>query len=113
MRTALTTAPPIPPRVGRSCVLYGTGQGQTDPAGVDGKLAASPFSVPAGGLTVTFGGVAAAPTDILFKGPIPTIAEGFWQINVRLPAALGTGTYPVKVAIDGRASQDNLTLVIQ
>jgi len=98
---------------GSIVVLYGTGQGQTNPAGLDGRLAASPFAVPSGNLTITFGGIAVAPADILFKGPIPTIAEGFWQINVRLPAALGAGTYPVKVAIDGRASQDNLTLVIQ
>jgi uncharacterized protein (TIGR03437 family) len=98
---------------GSVVVLYGTGQGQTNPPGVDGRLATSVFPVPAGELSITIGGIPVAASDILFKGPIPNIAEGFWQINVRLPATLGAGTHAVKVTVAGRSSQDNLTLVVK
>jgi uncharacterized protein (TIGR03437 family) len=98
---------------GSVVVLYGTGQGQTTPPGVDGRLANSVFPIPAGDLSITVGGIPVAASDILFKGPIPSIAEGFWQINIRLPVTLGPGTHAVRVTVAGRSSQDNLTLTVK
>ena len=37
-------------------VLYGTGEGQTDPAGQDGKIAAPPYPKPKLSVSATVGG---------------------------------------------------------
>ena len=37
--------------------IYATGEGQTTPAGVDGKLAAQPLPAPQASVVVIFGGV--------------------------------------------------------
>src|ERR1035441_4313105 len=48
--------------------LYATGEGQTLPAGVDGKPAAAPLPQPVAAVTVTLGGVAA---EVRYAGGAP------------------------------------------
>lgn len=93
--------------------LFGTGEGVTSPALNDGQLVTnvSPPQNPAGAVTVTFDNLAA--TEVDYKGPIPDLVAGFWQINVRLPAGLGTGTHQVTVSVGGAQSQSNFTISVQ
>jgi len=70
-------------------VLYGTGEGQTNPAGVDGKAAnGAPPSLPKPQLPVslTVGGKTAS---VLYAGA-PGFIAGARQINLRLPPDLSS-----------------------
>ena len=71
---------------GEIITLYATGEGQTAPGGIDGKLPAGNWPVPMGNLAVAFGGV---PGDVQFKG---VVSAGLLQVNVRVPAAALAGS---------------------
>jgi uncharacterized protein (TIGR03437 family) len=76
--------------VGSIVSIYATGAGQTNPAGVDGKIAeAGSLGVPVLGVTVTIGGEQA---EVLYAGDSPGLASGMLQVNARVPANLTSGT---------------------
>jgi uncharacterized protein (TIGR03437 family) len=83
--------------------LYATGAGQTNPMGVDGKIAeAGSLSVPVLGVQVTIGGEQA---DVLYAGDSPGLASGVLQVNARVPANLGSGTQvPVQLTVGSYTS---------
>jgi uncharacterized protein (TIGR03437 family) len=77
-----------PAQPGDVVVLFGAGGGQTDPPGVDGRLAAAPlpeFLLPVTAL------VDGQEADILYAGPAPDPAEGVLQVNLRIPANVRRG----------------------
>ncbi len=80
-------------------ILYGTGEGQTAPAGVDGSVATSVFPKPILDVTVQIGG---RPASVLYAGAAPGFVAGVMQINVSIPAGL-TGTLPLQIKV-GEAS---------
>jgi uncharacterized protein (TIGR03437 family) len=89
-----------PARPGEIVELYGTGFGVTNPVWQSGELS--------GGLarlrdqyTITIGGVALAPEDILYAGLAPGSISGLYQFNVRIAAAAPNGDLPVVVRIGG------------
>ncbi|MGA2211919.1 MAG: protease pro-enzyme activation domain-containing protein [Bryobacteraceae bacterium] len=86
--------------------IYGTGQGQTNPAGVDGQInGSSPASlpVPVGNVSVTIGGVKVPASKILFAGDAPYSVDGFFQVDVIIPSSVGSGNQPVVLSIGGAA----------
>lgn len=95
---------------GSVIVLFGTGEGQTNPPGVDGLVAAPPYPAPALPVTVTVGG---RPATILYAAAAPGLVTGLFQVNVRLAADTPTGNQPVVVTVGGVASQSNLTVAVQ
>jgi uncharacterized protein (TIGR03437 family) len=99
-----------PAAKGSVIVLYGTGEGQTVPGGVDGKVAATEFPKPNQTVTATVGG---RTVGILYAGAIPGQVAGLFQMNLQLPADLATGNQPVVVTVGGNASQANLTVAVQ
>ena len=80
-------------------VLYGTGEGQTTPAGIDGGVNTSVFPKPNLPVTVQIGGQTA---PVLYAGAAPDFAAGVLQVNVTIPAGV-TGTVPIQLNI-GTAS---------
>jgi uncharacterized protein (TIGR03437 family) len=101
------TASPAP--AGSVLSLYATGEGQTSPAGVDGKLAAVPLPQPLAPVTVTIGGVLA---EVRYAGGAPGQIAGIMQVNVVVPGGL-TGAVPVVLAVGGAASQGAVTVVVR
>lgn len=94
---------------GSIVVLYATGEGQTQPAGVTGKLATSPPPTPVLAPVVTIGGL---PAEIVFAGAAPGFA-GLLQINVRIPDAAAPGAaVPVSLTIGNIASQTGVTMAV-
>ncbi len=97
---------------GSIVVLYATGEGQTNPTGIDGLLANSatlpkPLLTP----TVTIGGLEA---EVVYAGAAPTFAAGLMQINVRVPDAAPKGAaVPVVLNIGNGASQPGVTIFTQ
>ncbi len=98
---------------GSYIVLYGTGEGKTNPASVEGTITPGiqPLPQPLFPVTVTFGGV---PGAVFYAGETPTALAGLMQINVTIPQAAPTGAaVPVLVTIDGQTSPGNVTVAIQ
>ena len=80
--------------------LYATGEGQTTPAGVDGKLAGTTnLTIPVQGVSVTIGGL---PAVIDYAGAAPTLVAGVLQLNVEVPTGFAAGAaIPVVLQIGG------------
>ena len=83
--------PSNPAEKGSIVVLFGTGEGQTDPPGVDGKLAASVFPKPVLPVAVRIGGLTA---EVLYAGAAPGLVAGVFQVSLhQIPEQLeGLGT---------------------
>jgi uncharacterized protein (TIGR03437 family) len=94
---------------GTVVVLYGTGEGQTNPAGVDGQIATSVFPKPVAPVSVTIGGVNAT---VLYAGAAPQVMAGVFQLNVRVPATLQPGPAPVVVTVGGASSRSDVTITV-
>jgi len=99
-----------PAAAGTIVVLFGTGEGQTNPAGVDGMINTTTFPSPVLPVTVTIGG---QPAQILYDGAIPGQVAGLLQINARVPVGLASGPQPVVVTIGTASSQANLTVAVK
>jgi uncharacterized protein (TIGR03437 family) len=105
-----TAANPAPR--GTTIVIYMTGEGQTSPQGVDGKVTTAPYPAPLLPVAVTIGGAAAT---VSFMGEAPGLVSGVLQLNVIVPSTLTTtGAVPVVVTFGGgTSSQAGVTVSIQ
>jgi uncharacterized protein (TIGR03437 family) len=97
---------------GSVVMIYATGEGQTSPGGVDGRLAGSaPYPAPVLPVKVTIGG---RDTEVLYAGAAPGFVAGSMQINVRIPNDAPTGDeVPVLISVGNRNSQPTATLAIR
>ncbi|OYW12518.1 MAG: hypothetical protein B7X34_01795, partial [Acidobacteriia bacterium 12-62-4] len=95
---------------GSIVILYLTGEGATNPTGVDGKPNASPAPQPKLPVTVSVGGVDA---QILYAGGAPGLVAGVMQINVRIPQSVQSGDLPVVVTVGSARSLTNVTVAVQ
>jgi len=92
-------------------ILYATGEGQTGPAGVDGKIATAVWPKPMLPVTLAIVGNAA---KVPAAGAAPYLIAGAMQINARLPAASPAGTpLSVRLNVGGHFSQDGVSVVVR
>ncbi len=95
--------------------LFGGGEGQTTPQGIDGLIAPigpiSSLPQPILPIAVTIGGIPA--TDITYAGAAPQQTAGLLQINVRIPANATSGEVPVVIQIGQAISQGRLTVSVR
>ena len=92
-------------------MLFATGEGQTDPPGVDGQTAHEPYPKPRQKVSVTIGGQTA---DILYAGAAPTLVAGVLQINARVPTGITPGaSVPVVVTVGTASSPLAITVAIR
>jgi uncharacterized protein (TIGR03437 family) len=97
-------------------VVYLTGEGETSPAGVTGKVttvAAPPAPLtpaPLLPLSVTVGGQGAQYT---FAGEAPGFVSGVLQLNVVLPTNIAAGDQQIVVTIGGNPSQQGVTVSVK
>ncbi len=95
---------------GSQIVLFGTGEGQTIPAGVDGLIAGNNPPKPALPVSVTIGGVDA---QITYYGGAPQEVAGAFQLNVVIPSSITTGNQPVVVKVGSASSAANFTVAVR
>jgi uncharacterized protein (TIGR03437 family) len=95
---------------GTVVALYATGEGATNPAGVDGAIAATTFPKPLATASVTIGGL---PAALLYVGAAPGLTAGVLQVNVRVPANIPVGKVPVVLTVGGVSSRSDVTLDIR
>ena len=94
----------------RIIVLFGTGEGATTPAGVDGQLATSVFPKPNLPVTVKIGGLNA---EVLYAGAAPTLVAGVLQVNVRVPPGLPDGDATVQLFVGNNQSPTTITVAVK
>jgi uncharacterized protein (TIGR03437 family) len=86
-----------------------TGEGQTNPAGVTGKVTVAttvngqPFTPqPVARVAITVDG---QPANIVFYGEAPGIVSGVMQVNFQIPANARSGDLPIVVTVGTNTSQ--------
>jgi uncharacterized protein (TIGR03437 family) len=94
--TVNTAAHPV--KIGGYISLYATGEGQTSPGGVDGKLGGS---TPMLRVSVTIGGI---PATVQYAGGVAGLVAGLMQVNVQIPNGVQPGGYVPVVLQVGDAS---------
>jgi uncharacterized protein (TIGR03437 family) len=91
--------------------IFATGEGQTRPAGVDGKLAAPPLPVPVLPVTVAIGG---RPATVTYAGGAPGLVAGLVQINARVPDDVAPApAVPVVIRVGEFFSREGVTLSVR
>jgi uncharacterized protein (TIGR03437 family) len=103
-------SPSVPAARGSTIVLYGTGEGQTTPGGVDGLVNASVFPKPNLPVQVTIGGVNA---QVAYFGEAPGLVSGVFQANVVVPAGITPGNAPVVVTVGTASSPAGVTIAVK
>ena len=99
------TTPAVP---GEEIMLYGTGFGPTTPPIAAGIITNQIYNLdplP----TATLGGL---PAQVDFAGLIPTLSQ-VYQINVTVPATIGSGDWPLVLNVNGITSYPALVTVQQ
>ena len=95
---------------GKIAIFYGTGEGQTTPAGVSGLPATTTFPKPVLPVTATIGGKNA---EVLYYGAAPYMVAGVIQINARVPMDIGRGAVEVIMKSGNNTSQSGVTLAVK
>jgi uncharacterized protein (TIGR03437 family) len=100
---------------GDTVVVYLTGEGQTSPAGVTGKVttvSSTPPLTPGPLLpvSVTVGG---QPANWTFAGEAPGFVSGVMQLNVVTPTNVAAGDQEILVTIGGNTSQRGVTVSLK
>ena len=100
-----------PAAAGSIVVLWGTGEGVTDPPGVDGRFAGDVLPRPVAPVSVDIGG---SPATVEYAGAAPWNSPGLFQVNARIPASVQPGNaVPVHVKIGSLTSQDGVTIAVR
>ena len=95
---------------GSVVTLFATGEGQTDPPGVNGKIARSVFPKPVLPVALRIGELDA---ELLYFGAVPNAPAGFLQINARIPVDVTAGEQSVVLAVGNCSSQPEVTVSVQ
>ena len=104
-----TTNPAAP---GSVVSIFATGEGQTNPAGVDGFIAQGAVAMPLLPVTVQ---IAGEDAPVSYAGAAPGEPSGVLQVNAMIPADVPRGTsVPVVIMVGtSTVSQSSVTVAIQ
>jgi uncharacterized protein (TIGR03437 family) len=91
--------------------IYATGEGLTNPPGVDGRITLSPLPTPVLACSVTIAGQTA---PVQYCGEAPYLPAGVLQVNAEVPSTVGAGSaMPVVLTVGKASSQSTVTVAIQ
>jgi uncharacterized protein (TIGR03437 family) len=104
--------PPRQPATrGSYVLLFATGEGQTNPPGVDGRRAFGVYPKPVLTCSVRIGGIDIVPD---YCGATPEYTAGELQVNVKLPMNVPTGdNVPVLLTVGTATSPTGVTIAVQ
>jgi len=104
-------SPTNPASRGSIVMLYATGEGQTDSAGIDGLLANAALPTPRLPVSVTVGGVKA---PVMYAGAAPSFVAGTLQVNVAVPATAPVGNIvPIQITIGNVTSRGDVIMAVK
>ncbi|MDQ6664855.1 MAG: hypothetical protein M3Z23_10725 [Acidobacteriota bacterium] len=106
--------PANPAAVGSIVMIYATGEGETNPPGIDGKLTGvglgDVLPRPTQAIAVQIGGIDA---EVLYAGGAPGLVAGLLQVNVRVPAGIAGNATPVVLRAGNAVSPAGVTVAVQ
>jgi uncharacterized protein (TIGR03437 family) len=96
---------------GSVVMIFATGEGQTRPAGENGKVAVAPLPAPVAAVTVQIGGQTAT---LRYAGAAPGMVAGAIQINAQIATNAQVGNaVPVVVRIGNVSTQAGVTMAVR
>jgi uncharacterized protein (TIGR03437 family) len=95
---------------GSIVMIYATGEGLTNPSGVDGLLTGAVLRQPLKQVSVTIGGQRA---EVLYSGSAPGLVAGVLQVNARVPDGIISGAVPVVLTVGSASSPPGVTMAVQ
>jgi uncharacterized protein (TIGR03437 family) len=98
---------------GSTISLFGGGEGQSSPHGIDGLINSNLISQlpqPLLPVTVTIGGV---PAVVQYAGAAPNLVSGVLQVNAQVPTSVPAGDLPVVLQVGGVSSQSGITVSVK
>lgn len=99
-----------PAAAGTTVTLYVTGEGQTSPAAVDGKVSEPPYAAPLLPVTMSIGGITCVPS---YAAAAPDMVSGVMQVKVAVPSGLsGSGPVGIRVTVGSAVSPPGTTIFI-
>jgi uncharacterized protein (TIGR03437 family) len=107
--------PSHPAAKGSIVQMFMTGEGQTTPLGITGKITGVSLPppemtpAPVQPILVSIGGQAL----YTYAGEAPGMVAGVMQLNVQIPAFVPSGAMEVLVSIGGVSSQNSITVSVQ
>jgi uncharacterized protein (TIGR03437 family) len=90
--------------------LYGTGEGQTDPPGQDGRIILTDLRRPMLPVTAKIGGI---PAEVTYAGSASGLVSGAFQANIRIPEGVEPGILPIEIQIGSAATQSGVTIAVR
>lgn len=94
--------------------VYGTGAGQTNPAGRDGAITGVGAPIATLTLPVEVYLDGQLITDVAYAGPAPDEVEGIFQVNFRIPAtARHPANLPVMFQVGDKLTQPGVTVAVK
>jgi uncharacterized protein (TIGR03437 family) len=90
--------------------LFGTGEGQTDPQGQDGRIISTDLRRPVLKVSATIGG---KPAEVAYFGSAPQLVSGVFQVNLKIPADIPAGIAAVDVQVGSTSSQTGVTIAVR
>jgi uncharacterized protein (TIGR03437 family) len=103
--------PANPAARGQYVFIYATGEGLTDPPGVDGRISGTPLPKVALACSATIGSQTAT---LNYCGEAPGATAGLAQLNAQVPESVTPGSaVAVTISIGGIASQQGVTMAVK
>ncbi|MBK9169821.1 MAG: hypothetical protein IPM24_20505 [Bryobacterales bacterium] len=99
---------------GEVIVIYATGEGQTNPPGIDGAVTGGSPPRPLLPVGVLIGGIEVPAANIQYAGSAPSLVAGALQVNVVIPltAPVG-GSVPLQLRVGGTLSPLGVTIGVR
>jgi uncharacterized protein (TIGR03437 family) len=91
--------------------IYATGEGQTSPGGIDGRIAGG-GSLPKPVRDVQ-AWVDGKPAEVQYAGAAPGAVAGLFQVNVRIPLNTASGAVPIEIHVGAASTQAGMTVSVK
>lgn len=91
--------------------IYATGEGQTNPGGIDGRISTG-GSLPKPTLTVQ-AWVDGKSAEVQYAGAAPDAVAGLFQVNVRIPLDAASGDVPIEIHVGTASTQAGMTVSVK
>jgi uncharacterized protein (TIGR03437 family) len=95
---------------GTVITIFGSGEGQTDPQGQDGRIIYTDLRRPRLPVAARIGG---RPADVIYVGSASALVSGVFQTNLRVPEDVDPGVVPVELRVGEAVTQSGVTIVVR
>jgi len=91
--------------------IYATGEGQTEPGGIDGRIATG-GSLPKPRQTVQVL-IDGRKAEVQYAGAAPDQVAGLFQVNALIPMDASSGNVPIEIQMGNARSQPGMTVAVK